>query len=301
MRLKAIKTFDEICLDFVRLIMMHNQLSIKNPFILNNLAVMDGVSPRPYDLFAHGVESVSGYIRSYSEDIVKLNLLPRNKATVTDRGIKYKGLFYTPLMDDWEQFLVSSKSRKQAKRQPDNKIEICLDKRNIDYIYIPAENGMSYVKCVIQERCLRTVQPTLGEGVSDKRGNSISGLTWFEWEDFLDTHASNKVSEDDQDDKILEKYDAILTKSAEKSAEQTKKLTKNSSNRGFLDGAKDRKKQLAEEQSKANAFVLKDPENLSVMYEAEDDEDDEIDYSQHIAAQMKKHSSSKSNPEQDDE
>ena len=299
MRLKAIKTFDEIHLDFIRLIMMHNQLSISNPFISNNLAVMDGVSPRPYDLFKHGVESVSGHVRSYPEEIVKLNLLPRDSATVTDRGIKYKGLFYTPMMDEWEQLLVSSKPRKLAKKGPDNKIEICLDKRNIDFIYIPAENGMSYVKCVIQERCLRIVQPELEEGISNKRTNSISGLTWFEWEDFLGIHAANKVSEDDQDDKIFEKYDAILTESAKKSAEQTKKLTRHSSNREFINGAKDRKKQLAEEQSKENAFELEDPENITVNYEVDDDEDYEIDYSKHISAQMKKHSNS--NPEEDDE
>ena len=298
MRLKAIKTFDEIYLEFIELILMHNQLSISNPFILDNLAVMEDISPRPYELFKHGVESVSGYVRAYPEDVVKLNLLPRDKATITDRGIKFKGLFYTPLMNNWEQFLVSSKPRKQSKRNPENEIEICLDKRNIDSIYIPAIDGMSYVKCVLQERCLRTVQPFLEEGIADKQRNSISNLTWFEWEDFLDVYASNNESDKDIDNEIREKYDRRFTDRAEKAKKKTEELTKNLSNRAFISGAKERKQQLAEEQSQANTIKLHVPGNSIITYDTEDDDEDyEIDYSQHISAQMKKHS----NPEEDDD
>ena len=292
MRLRTIKTFDEIYLDFIDLILMHNQLSISNPYLLDNLAVMEGISPRPYELFKHGVESVSGCLRHYPEDIVKLNLLPRGAATVTPRGIKYKGLFYTPLTENWEEILVASMPRKQAKKKPENNIEICFNKNSINHIYIPDQNGMKYVKCTIQERCLRIVQPELEEGIVNKRSNSISGLTWFEWEDFLDVQAANREDDYNLDDKIRAKYDQRLSERSENSKKMTDTLTKHQSNRAFLAGANERKKELAKEQAESNLIELSDPEERDVTETADDSQDFDIeaDYSSYINEQMKKHS-----------
>ncbi|GAA4649776.1 hypothetical protein GCM10023116_20570 [Kistimonas scapharcae] len=296
MRLKSIKTFDEMYLDFIDLILMHNQLSISNPYLLDNLAVMEDVSPRPFELFRHGVESVGGCLRHYPEDIVKLNLLPRDSATVTPRGIKFKGLFYTPLTDNWEEILVASKPRKQAKRNPENSIEICFNNNSIDHIYIPDKNGMKYVKCTIQERCLRTVQPELEEGISSIRSNSISGFTWYEWQDFLDVQAANREDDYAIDDKIRAKYDNRLSARAENSKKATNELTKHQSNREFLAGASERKKELAEEQARANTIELSDPEDSSFVEYCNDDcnpvddTDFEPDYSSLINEQMKNHS-----------
>ncbi|MER2492633.1 Mu transposase C-terminal domain-containing protein [Catenovulum sediminis] len=49
----------------------------------------------PIQLWNWGIKNRTGRLRFKEENYIKLNLLPQSKATVSDKGIKFRGIFYT--------------------------------------------------------------------------------------------------------------------------------------------------------------------------------------------------------------
>lgn len=90
--------------------------------------VADHVPLKPISLWNWGIKNRSGMLRSIPRDNVRLNLLPRKKATVTRYGIHFeKDIYYS----------IPSSIKKRGKL---NKTIIAYDPRNIDYIYLPSDN-----------------------------------------------------------------------------------------------------------------------------------------------------------------
>jgi len=58
------------------------------------MMVEDDVPCIPIELWNWGIANRGGTLRSISEDIVKLALMPSDTAVVTEKGIKYKDMYY---------------------------------------------------------------------------------------------------------------------------------------------------------------------------------------------------------------
>jgi len=56
--------------------------------------IEDDISPIPINLWNWGIINRAGRLRYVDEEIVKLNLLPQDTATVTSQGIRFKGMLY---------------------------------------------------------------------------------------------------------------------------------------------------------------------------------------------------------------
>jgi putative transposase len=67
--------------------MQHYDLSLKE--------LGDGVVPSPIALWNHGIAERAGLLTRYDEDRVRMALLPRAEATVTEEGILINGCHYT--------------------------------------------------------------------------------------------------------------------------------------------------------------------------------------------------------------
>lgn len=66
----------------------------------------DGVKPRPLDLFRWGVANRSGTLLELDPRIVRRNLLPRDRASLTRHGIRFKGVMFESALarrDHWMQ------------------------------------------------------------------------------------------------------------------------------------------------------------------------------------------------------
>lgn len=72
----------------------HNQSWLSN-YNCEELLIADAIEPIPLKLWDWGMKNRAGLLRSVAEDIVKLNLMPTANASITGKGIKFKGLFYT--------------------------------------------------------------------------------------------------------------------------------------------------------------------------------------------------------------
>lgn len=118
-------------------------------FLLNyewdEMMIEDDIDLKPISLWNWGISHRSGRLRSFSEDIVKLNLLPNDKGRVTVKGIQFKSMFYSCQLAIKEMWF--DKARNQGRW----KIDISYDPRNMNYIYLRGERGRSFEKCFLIE------------------------------------------------------------------------------------------------------------------------------------------------------
>jgi len=73
---------------------------------------------------------------------LRLNVLPRGKATVSRAGIKFKNLLYGSKRAIEEQWYTKLKNKS---------VSIVYDPRHLDRIYIPNDDGLDYETCILLE------------------------------------------------------------------------------------------------------------------------------------------------------
>ncbi|WP_081388146.1 Mu transposase C-terminal domain-containing protein [Paenibacillus odorifer] len=103
------------------------------------------VTPIPNQLWQWGVQHRSGHLRQWGADFVKLNLMPQKYATVTEKGIRFKGMHYSCPTAITEQWFI--KARKRSWR-----IDISFDFRNVNAIYWREKGTSRFERCEILER-----------------------------------------------------------------------------------------------------------------------------------------------------
>jgi hypothetical protein len=105
--------------------------------------VANHVPRYPIDLWHWGTRARGGRLSQPSQDIIRLNLLPRKEASITPRGIQLEGdLFYeceTALRENW---FITARSRRRHR-----KIDVAFDPRTTERIYLPLENGTRLEVC----------------------------------------------------------------------------------------------------------------------------------------------------------
>jgi hypothetical protein len=85
-------------------------------------------------------------MRTVSDDMVRLHLLPSCSATITSRGIKVKNMYYgseLALKENWFE--------KARNMQGTWKVEVCYDPRNMSYVYIKDKDNNGFEKCFLLE------------------------------------------------------------------------------------------------------------------------------------------------------
>lgn len=144
-RLSAALDLKQFTQVLIKCILYHNNHHYLLNYSRTEDMVVDDVKPNPKLIWKWGIINRSGLIRKVNEDILKLNLLPNDKATVTMHGIKYNGMLYgskNSLRERWFE-----KSRNSGSW----KVNICFDPRDMSYIYIKQDNGRSFEKCFLLE------------------------------------------------------------------------------------------------------------------------------------------------------
>ncbi|WP_207641036.1 Mu transposase C-terminal domain-containing protein [Desulfofalx alkaliphila] len=141
----------------IRCVLHHNNQHWLRNYNREETMISDEVPCIPREIWKWGIENRAGRLRTFPEDIVKLNLMPADKATVTARGIRFKQLLYsseTALRERWFE---------TARNQGSWKVDISYDLRNINYIYLRANDGKSFEKCYLLEHQTKYMGKTLEE------------------------------------------------------------------------------------------------------------------------------------------
>ncbi len=131
----------------IYLILEHNNNHYLDDYQRDTEMIVDDVETIPNELWQWGISNRSGRLRTFPEDIVKLNLMPSGRATITAKGIKFKKLHYTCEKAKTEQWFERARSGTLDKNQ--KYLDISYDPRKSEYIYIRSSDGKDYEKCSI--------------------------------------------------------------------------------------------------------------------------------------------------------
>ena len=280
-RKSAIKTFDLLYCDFIDLIYLHNHSLIKNPRILSNLSLQDQVPPIPIQLFNHGIENVGGQIKALDEGTIRKNFLRTGQATITREGIKYRGLFFKPLIDGYEDLLSSSKKTQYEKKIVNNKVTILEHHAIVDSIYLPLDGYIDPIECVLLDKSDFKVQAELPEGMLKSTRNSIRGLCWSEFDDICSEYNTNFRKAQESEGKLQSDMDKRMTERSKTAEKETDILTSSMPQKEFLNGASERKQELKEEQDEQEAAAIQTAYQSPDQHNSDDGSfsDQEEDYS----------------------
>ena len=205
-RLAAGLTVKEFEILLVHAILYQNQRRIEG-YRLQRDMIADGIEPRPLDIWAWGIKNRSGHLRAADPAIVRSNLLPWDRATITHRGIKYRNVFYgceRAMREGWYE---------RARTSRTWQVEVAYDPRLVDSIYLRVP-GVQPLECC-------DLLP------ADQR---FKGVCWDDIEEF---HLSEKRARDDaktDDRRALTHFQApvkaIVSSAVERASAANKGLTK---------------------------------------------------------------------------
>lgn len=140
-RLDATLNLKEFTALIITLVLQHNH-KIIDKYPMEKEMITDGIVPMPISLWNWGIQNRKGRLRTVDRDILRLNVLPRGRATISRAGIKFKNLLYGSKRAIEEQWYAKLKNKS---------IDIVYDPRHLDKIYIPSNNGMDYETCILLE------------------------------------------------------------------------------------------------------------------------------------------------------
>ena len=130
-RLDAVLTLDDFEQIILNLVLYFNNHHELTSFDRHKGMVEDRVRSIPIEMWNWGISSVGGLPRRPAPERVRFALLPRDVASVTDRGIRFQGRYYESAMSRREDWF--GKARTTGKRW---KVEVGFDKRDVNRIYL---------------------------------------------------------------------------------------------------------------------------------------------------------------------
>jgi Integrase core domain/Mu transposase, C-terminal len=136
-RLDAKLTLKEFTAIIIRCTLYHNNYHMLKNYDMDEMMIKEEVDLIPSKLWDWGLKNRSGSLRNCSDNVVKLHLLPIANATVTYKGIVFKGIKYTSdtaLKEGW-----FAQAREKSWR-----IKVSYDLRDMNHIYLPTPDGQSY-------------------------------------------------------------------------------------------------------------------------------------------------------------
>jgi len=128
-------------------ILMHNRFHVLEKYDREPDMPAD-LEMTPLSLWNWGIQNRTGRLRAASEEAIRISLLPRTKATVSELGISVFGVYYTSqelLERGWLH-------RTKEVRRPQG-LQAAYDPASADIIYLfPDINGSKYWPCRLTQR-----------------------------------------------------------------------------------------------------------------------------------------------------
>jgi hypothetical protein len=140
-RLDATLTLYEFTKIYINIVLHHNN-KIIDRYPIEKEMLEDEIIPTPINLWNWGIENKKGRLKTVNRELLRLNILPREKASISRAGIRFKGLYYSSEKAIREQWFINTEKRN---------VDIVYDPRNIEKIYIPFNNGLNYEECYLTE------------------------------------------------------------------------------------------------------------------------------------------------------
>ena len=211
-RLDATLTLEEFTKIYINIVLHHNS-KIIDKYPMDKEMIADEITAAPINLWNLGIKNRKGRLKTVDREVLRLNILPKGKASISRAGIRFKGLYYSSDKAVKEQWFVNLKVRN---------IEVVYDPRNMSKIYIPYNNGLDYDECYLIDTSLQYKDCLLEEIIFNEE---------------LDSELKDKaLREQNQNNIDLEKEIDKIVKQAKK--EKAKDIDYNKSPNQKLKGIK---------------------------------------------------------------
>ncbi len=211
-RLDATLTLEEFTKIYINIVLHHNS-KIIDKYPMDKEMIADEITASPINLWNWGIKNRKGRLKTVDREVLRLNILPKGRASVSRAGIRFKGLYYSSDKALKEQWFVNLKVRS---------IEVVYDPRNMSKIYIPYNNGLDYDECYLIDASLQYKDCLLEEIIFNEE---------------LDSELKDKaLREQNQNNIDLEKEIDKIVKQAKK--EKAKDINYNKSPNQKLKGIK---------------------------------------------------------------
>ncbi|HWD93550.1 MAG TPA: Mu transposase C-terminal domain-containing protein [Verrucomicrobiae bacterium] len=139
-RLDASLTLNEFRKAVIYFILHHNRSRVEG-YRPRDFMVADEIEPRPVLLWQWGIQNRSGHLLKHDPEFVRQNLLPGEQATVTERGIRFRNLYYTCSRAVAEHWFAT------ARQKGSWRIDIAYDPRQTAIIYLRLPNLTAPEQC----------------------------------------------------------------------------------------------------------------------------------------------------------
>ena len=134
-RLDAKLDIGQLTKILIQCVLYHNNHHLLESYERTENMIADDVAPIPIELWNWGISHCSGVLRSFPEEMVKLALMPSDTASVTAKGIRYKGLYYLCERAATEHWFETARAKKSWK------VNISYDPRSMSTIYLRQPDG----------------------------------------------------------------------------------------------------------------------------------------------------------------
>lgn len=195
-RLNATLDIEEFTKIIIYCILEHNNTHYLDTYVRDPEMIKDNVKCIPKEIWSWGIKNKTGLLRSFDDDLIRLNLMPIGIASVTSKGIKFKNIFYTcktAIEDMWFE---------KARMNGRWKLEVSYDPRNMDYIYIKKSERRKFEKCTLLSREDRFLNKSLDEIIylieEEKRLHSSNKQNQLQGNIDLNTKIQEIVKEAEQ-------------------------------------------------------------------------------------------------------
>jgi hypothetical protein len=155
-RLDAKLTIEQFTQLIIKQVIYYNTKHYLKDYLRDEDMIQDEVEPVPLMLWNWGIQNRSGKLRYFPEELVKLHLLPQAQATVTYKGIKLKGMYYScerALKESWFP---------TARQKGNWRMKVSYDPRNMSSIYL-VNDDYSFEVCHLLSSQQRYENKTLDE------------------------------------------------------------------------------------------------------------------------------------------
>lgn len=134
-RLDATLDVDEFTAIIINTILYYNNQHVLSGYARDPQMITDQVDAVPVELWSWGVQRRTGLQRRFPEELVKLSLLPSETATVTAKGIRFHGMYYScsrAIEEHWFE---------KARQTRTWKVPISYEPRLMDTIWLRDPKG----------------------------------------------------------------------------------------------------------------------------------------------------------------
>jgi len=167
-RLDATLDIKRLTQIIIKCVLYYNNHHYMESFEKSEAMMATGVDAIPIKLWEWGVETC-GALRIFPEETVKFSVLPTANATVTEKGIRFKGVYYACDRAKSEMWFEKARTKKYWG------VTVSYDPREMTNIYIWDDDSKQYDTCYLLDWNSKNAGKALAEIIYEQQKERLEG------------------------------------------------------------------------------------------------------------------------------